>query len=240
MYISNAFCTFANDSTKFVFPSLYCSVMAKKQKANKPVYTTIRVTSDANRRFAKAVDKYNDRHPDNTLNKTEYFSLLLDYCHQFGIDVDDTEKPLTEMRKLRSSVKSLNDSAWAAKRETEKFVQEQNAKANKVIASEQEVCATLAEMIADKDFNNEVLKPIRERLDGICQNWMFQRKDKAGDVKDYTLGNALADILSVSDVIRQIVCDHSKDPKTPTLLDRIIHIEEMLQHAKEKKRFLGI
>lgn len=213
--------------------------MAKTQKDKSPAYTTVRVTSDTNKKLAKAVAKYNDRHPDNTLNKTEYLSLLFDYCHQFGIDVDDTEKPLTEMRKLRSSVKSFNDSAWASKKETEKFVQEQNARTNKMIATEQEVCDTLAGLIADKDFNEQVLRPLRDRLDNLCDLTAIKLKDKKGNVNIFSLSKSLYTILETTDSIRRFLSIRSNDPKAPTILDRLIHIETMLSTMKMKGRLYG-
>lgn len=215
--------------------------MAKKQiqKEKMPVFTTVRVTTDTNQKLAKAVEKYNDRHADRNLTKDEFLSLLLDYCQQFGIDFDDTEKPVTAINKLRSSVKSFNDSAWAAKTEAEKFVREHKKRTDRIIAAEQEVCDTLAELVGDRNFNNSVLKPIRDDLENLYSLTAMCTSTENGTDK-WTLSESLIEILSRLVNVYVQLATHSKDrQKSPTLLDRIENIENMLLSMKAKKRLYG-
>jgi len=148
---------------------------AKIQKKETPVFTTVRVSQETNKKLARAVDKYNDRNHGRNISKDEYLSLLLNYVHQFGIDFDDTEKPLTLMNKLRSSVKSINDSAWAANKQTEKFVREAAKKIDKL-------CETLFLMIDSGDFNEKVLHPVLKELFLIKKQNTITVKDKEGKI----------------------------------------------------------
>lgn len=149
---------------------------AKIQKKETPVFTTVRVSQETNKKLARAVEKYNDRHVDrNNLNKDEFLSLLLDYYYQFGIDIDDTEKPITAMNKLRSSVKSFNDSAWAANKQTEKFVREAVKKID-------ELCETLFFMIDSGDFIEKVLHPILKEILSVKKQNTITVKDKEGKI----------------------------------------------------------
>ena len=213
---------------------------AKTQKGKTPVFTTVRVSTDTNKKLAKAVDRYNDRHADRNLTKDEFLSLLLDYCQQFGIDFDDTEKPLTAMSKLRSSVKSFSDSAWAAKKETEKFVREQKQRTDSIIAAEKEVCDTLAELVGDKDFNQRVLQPIKNDLENLHRLTAMSTKNAEGKVRNWTFSETLLEILNRLVNVQVQLATRSKDrEKNPTVLDRIEHIENMLSSMKMKGRLYG-
>jgi len=139
---------------------------AKIQKKETPVFTTVRVSQETNKKLARAVDKYNDRNHGRNISKDEYLSLLLNYVHQFGIDFDD---------KLRSSVKSINDSAWAANKQTEKFVREAAKKIDKL-------CETLFLMIDSGDFNEKVLHPVLKELFLIKKQNTITVKDKEGKI----------------------------------------------------------
>lgn len=223
--------------------------MAKSQNEKEPVFTTVRVKVDTNKKLAMAVDKYNDRHPDNTLTKDEFLSLFLDYCQNFGIDIDEAEKPLTAMSKLRSSVKSFNDSAWAAKKEMEKFVQEQKTRTDKIIEAEKEACDTLAELVGDPNFNKTVLQPILNELQEIKtekkQNdniniITIRTKDKrTGEIRERTLSEAFLEIYNKLINIQAQLLNHSKDREEPTILDRIEHIENLLSTMKMRGRLYG-
>lgn len=212
----------------------------KTRKEKTPVFTTVRVTTDTNKKLAKAVDKYNDRHKGSTLTKDEFLSLLLDYCSNFGIDIDDAEKPQTAMNKLRSSVKSLNDSAWAAKKETEKFVQEQKARTDKIISAEQELCDTLAELVGDKDFNRQVLQPIKNDLENLHELTAMRTTNPDGKDRDWTLCECLMEIINKLISLQIQLTTHSKErEKNPTLLDRIEHIDSLITSMKMKGRLYG-
>ena len=223
--------------------------MAKLQKEKEPVFTTVRVKVDTNKKLAMAVDKYNDRHPDKTLTKDEFLSLFLDYCQNFGIDIDEAEKPLTAMSKLRSSVKSFNDSAWAAKKEMEKFVQEQKTRTDKIIAAEKEACDTLAELVGDSNFNQTVLQPILNELqeiktekkqnDNINIITIRTKDKKTGEIRERTLSEAFLEIYNKLINIQAQLFNHSKDREEPTILDRIQHIENLLSTMKMRGRLYG-
>lgn len=224
--------------------------MAKLQKEKEPVFTTVRVKVDTNKKLAMAVDKYNDRHPDNTLTKDEFLSLFLDYCQNFGIDIDEAEKPLTAMSKLRSSVKSFNDSAWAAKKEMEKFVQEQKTRTDKIIEAEKEACDTLAELVGDPNFNQTVLQPVKSDLKNIkeeLQKMQIRTKDKEnGEIRNWTFSESFIELLNklinIQNVIIKLqaqLLNHSKDREKPTILDRIQHIENLLSTMKMRGRLYG-
>ena len=217
--------------------------MAKSQNEKEPVFTTVRVKVDTNKKLAMAVDKYNDRHPDNTLTKDEFLSLFLDYCQNFGIDIDEAEKPLTAMSKLRSSVKSFNDSAWAAKKEMEKFVQEQKTRTDKIIEAEKEACDTLAELVGDPNFNQTVLQPVKSDLKNIkeeLQKMQIRTKDKkTGEIRERTLSEAFLEIYNKLINIQAQLLNHSKDREKPTILDRIQHIENLLSTMKMRGRLYG-
>ena len=212
----------------------------KTRKEKTPDFTTVRVTSDTNKKLAKAVEKYNDRHKGSTLTKDEFLSLLLDYCSNFGIDIDDAEKPQTAMNKLRSSVKSLNDSAWAAKKETEKFVQELKERTDKIISAEQKVCHTLAELVGDKDFNRQVLQPIKNDLENLHRLTAMRTTNLNGKDRDWTLCESLLEILTrLIKVQTQLTTNSTDQKKNPTLLDRIEHIDNMITSMKMKGRLYG-
>lgn len=212
----------------------------KTRKEKTPDFTTVRVTSDTNKKLAKAVEKYNDRHKGSTLTKDEFLSLLLDYCSNFGIDIDDAEKPQTAMNKLRSSVKSLNDSAWAAKKETEKFVQELKERTDKIISAEQKVCHTLAELVGDKDFNRQVLQPIKNDLENLHRLTAMRTTNLNGKDRDWTLCESLLEILTrLIKVQTQLTTNSNDQKKNPTLLDRIEHIDNMITSMKMKGRLYG-
>ena len=224
--------------------------MAKLQKEKEPVFTTVRVKVDTNKKLAMAVDKYNDRHPDNTLTKDEFLSLFLDYCQNFGIDIDEAEKPLTAMSKLRSSVKSFNDSAWAAKKEMEKFVQEQKTRTDKIIEAEKEACDTLAELVGDPNFNQTVLQPVKSDLKNIkeeLQKMQIRTKDKEnGEIRNWTFSESFIELLNklinIQNGIIKLqaqLLNHSKDREKPTILDRIQHIENLLSTMKMRGRLYG-
>ena len=224
--------------------------MAKLQNGKEPVFTTVRVKVDTNKKLAMAVDKYNDRHPDSTLTKDEFLSLFLDYCHNFGIDIDEAEKPLTAMSKLRSSVKSFNDSAWAAKKEMEKFVQEQKTRTDKIIEAEKEACDTLAELVGDPNFNQTVLQPVKSDLKNIkeeLQKMQIRTKDKEnGEIRNWTFSESFIELLNklinIQNVIIKLqaqLLNHSKDREKPTILDRIQHIENLLSTMKMRGRLYG-
>lgn len=229
--------------------------MAKLQNGKEPVFTTVRVKIDTNKKLAMAVDKYNDRHPDSTLTKDEFLSLFLDYCHKFGIDIDEAEKPLTAMNKLRSSVKSFNDSAWAAKKEMEKFVLEQKTRTDKIIAAEKEVCDTLAELVGDTNFSQAVLHPITRDLLQIKADLQkmqnidisIRTKDKQnGEIRNWTFSESFIELLnkliniqnSIIKLQAQLI-NHTKDREKPTILDRIEHIENLLSTMKMRGRLYG-
>lgn len=116
--------------------------------------TTIRVKKKTNEKITKAIKRHNERYPDRKINKDDYLSLLLDYNHNFGIDFEDSEKPLTAMNKLRKSVKSFNDSAWAAKKETEKLAKEYSEKINQLTES-------LALMLKNGEFLQDIKEEIK-------------------------------------------------------------------------------
>lgn len=218
----------------------------KTRSENTPVFTTVRVTSDTNKKLAKAVDKYNDRHPGSALTKDEFLSLLLDYCSNYGIDIDDAETPQTSMNRLRRSVKSLNDSSWASMNEMKKFVQEQKERTDKIIAAEKEVCDTLAELVGDENFNKQVLQPIKNDLENLY-SLTAMRTNNNGQERSWTLCESLIEILNRIIKIQIQTTSNSKDRENnPTLLDKIDQILEKTKHTdklissmKTKRRFYG-
>lgn len=145
----------------------------------KTSFTTVRVSSETNKKLKRAVDKYNDRHPGKVISKDDFLSLLLSYCDNFGIDIDDTEKPLTAINKLQKSVKSFNDSAWAAKKEMEKSVRDICEKVDSSINAQKDLCESLAFMIGSSDFNQEVLRPISDELKKV-RSAIYVKDEKTG------------------------------------------------------------
>ena len=143
-------------------------------------------------------------------------------------------------------MKSFNDSAWAAKKEMEKFVQEQKTRTDKIIEAEKEACDTLAELVGDPNFNQTVLQPILNELqeiktekkqnDNINIITIRTKDKKSGEIRERTLSEAFLEIYNKLINIQAQLLNHSKDREEPTILDTIEHIENLLSTMKMRGR----